>query len=105
MNPTKPLTLKASLLAALGCAALLSGCVYPARTVVVAGPPPPPQAEYIPAPPGPGYYWVHGHYAWRGGRYVWISGRYVARREGAVWVEGRYESRPEGYVWVEGSWR
>jgi hypothetical protein len=101
----KPLHLKPALLALLA-AALLSGCVaYPARTVVVVGPPPPPQTEYVPASPGPGYYWVRGHWILRGGRYEWVSGHYVARRQGAVWVEGRYENRPGGYVWVEGYWR
>jgi len=98
------LTSTARFLPLLAGVAILAGCAYPTRTVVVAGPPPPP-AEYIPASPGPGYYWVRGHYAWREGRYVWIGGHYVARRANGVWVEGHYENRPGGYVWVEGYWR
>ena len=101
----KPLSSFARFLPLLAGAVLISGCVYPARTVVVAGPPPPPPGEYIPASPGPGYVWIHGHYLWRNGQYVWAPGHYAVRRGGAVWVEGRYENRPEGYVWVEGHWR
>jgi WXXGXW repeat (2 copies) len=90
----------------LGCVALLSGCVFPARSTVVVGPPPAAIVEVVPASPGPGYYWVRGHWGYSPeGRYVWIHGHYVARRPGSVWVEGRYENRNGGYVWVEGYWR
>lgn len=99
MNP------KLSLPVLLALAALAGGCVYPARARVVYAAPPAAQAEVIPAAPGPGYYWVRGHWAWRDGRYVWIRGHYIAQRAGGVWVEGHYQNGAGGYFWVEGHWR
>src|SRR5579862_8729437 len=38
---------------------------------------PAPRVEVIPAPPGAGYNWVPGHWAWRGAAWVWIPGHHV----------------------------
>jgi hypothetical protein len=97
---------KALISTGLLLAGFLGGCAYPANpppTVVVA-PPPPPMAEVIPGSPGPGYYWVRGHWAWRYGRYVWVRGHWIARA-GHAWVEGHYENRGGSYIWIEGQWR
>jgi hypothetical protein len=100
MNPTKRLALLA-----LASAGLLAGCAYPTTATVVVGPPPPPQVEVIPVSPGPGFYWIRGHWAWRYGRYVWVRGHWERRHPGTVWVEGHYENRGGSYVWIEGFWR
>lgn len=86
-------------------AGLFAGCASPGPTYVVASAPPAAVAEVIPASPGPGWYWVRGHYAWRAGRYVWVLGHYIRTRPGAVWVEGRYENRGGSYFWIDGYWR
>ena len=74
----------------------------PPTTVVVAPPPqggqvvivtapPPPRREVAYAPPGPGFIWINGYWAWRGGRYVWIAGRYERPPHGhRQWVEPRW---------------
>ena len=66
----------------LACTLLaLAGCIVAEPPPVVQQPPPSPPArvEVAPAPPGPGYVWVPGHWAWRGPRrgYVWVAGYYV----------------------------
>ena len=100
-RPTQPL----SLLLAAGLALSAAGCVYPARTVYY-GPPPPPHAEVVGVAPGPGYVWIHGRWAWRGGNYVWVVGHWTARPGYAsVWVDGRWENRGGNYVFVDGYWR
>ncbi|WP_214096452.1 YXWGXW repeat-containing protein [Candidatus Methylacidithermus pantelleriae] len=73
--------------------------------VVVATPPPPPPVVVVrPAPPGPGWVWVPGHWVWRG-RWVWKHGHWVRRPwPGAVWVPGHWARRPGGWVWVPGHW-
>src|SRR5206468_3756049 len=53
----------------LACTLLaLAGCIVAEPPPVVQQPPPSPPArvEVAPAPPGPGYVWVPGHWAWRG---------------------------------------
>jgi hypothetical protein len=94
---------KLLLIASIVCL-MSTGCVYPARTVVV-GPPPQAMAEVIPPSPGPDFYWVRGHWIYRYGRYDWVPGHYVRAYAGRAWVEGHYEVRGGTYVWVEGFWR
>ncbi|HEY3755477.1 MAG TPA: hypothetical protein VGL42_04955 [Opitutaceae bacterium] len=90
-------------LAALSIA-LLAGCATEPAPYVVAGPPVA-QTEVVPVSPGPGWFWVGGHYAWRYGRYVWIGGHWARRgHPGAVWIQGHYENRGGTYVWIEGNW-
>jgi len=88
-------------------ALLLAGCVeYPRRAVVVYGAPPPVREEVVGVAPGPGYFWVRGHWAWREGRYVWIGGHWsAAPRPGVVWIDGHWDNRGGNYVYVEGYWR
>lgn len=79
------------------------------------------RVEVIPAPPRPHWFWVPGHWAWRGG-WVWVPGHYVRRgrpmpaplvevvpvrpspRYG--WVRGHWEWRDRrgDWVWVRGHW-
>ena len=46
--------------------------------VVREGPPPPLVESYGPAPAGPGWFWIGGHWARHHGRWIWIGGRWVA---------------------------
>ena len=74
--------------------------------VVVGVAPPVPAAETVPPPPGPGYVWQPGYWAWNGAQYVWVPGTYVvAPYPGAVWVGGRWVHDGSGWVWVGGRWR
>jgi hypothetical protein len=77
------------------------------REVMIPHAPPPPRRERMPArPPGPGYVWVSGYWAWHDGRHFWVSGHYERPpRERAVWVEPRWERRGGGYIFIEGVWR
>lgn len=68
-------------------------------------PPPPPRRIHKIAKPGPQYFWVSGHYVWRGGRYVWVKGHWKKKRPGYVWVQGHWAKRGGYYVWIEGHWR
>lgn len=73
--------------------------------VVVVAAPPPPRREVVYAPPGPGFIWVNGYWAWRGGRYVWIAGRYERPPHGHHrWQEPRWERRGGNYIFIEGRW-
>jgi YXWGXW repeat-containing protein len=96
-----PLLLTAAIMLSMA-----GGCVvYPGRAYVY-GSPPPPRVEVIGMAPGPGYFWVRGHWAWRGGNYVWIGGHWSLRPgPGAAWIDGRWENRGGNYVYVEGYWR
>src|SRR6266436_5088502 len=60
---------------ALGCGVSIAAAQ---RTVIVErGVMPAPRVEVIPAPPGAGYNWVPGHWAWRGAAWVWIPGHHI----------------------------
>src|SRR5262245_55201508 len=63
-----------------GAAALVLVCgitVASAQAVgIERGVMPPPRVEVIPPVPGPGYNWVPGHWAWRGG-WVWVPGHHI----------------------------
>jgi WXXGXW repeat (2 copies) len=81
---------------------------------------PAPRVEVIPAPPGAGYNWVPGHWAWQGG-WVWIPGHHirgvvpampaelvevVPARPGAeyYWVKGHHVWEGNRWVWHRGVW-
>jgi WXXGXW repeat (2 copies) len=119
MNITSRYFLKSA-----GAAALALACgitVAAAQPVVIErGVMPPPRVEVIPAIPGPGYNWVPGHWAWRGG-WVWVPGHHirgvvpampaevvevVPARPGAefYWVKGHHVWERGGWVWHRGVW-
>ncbi len=69
--------------------------------------PPPPVREVVVACPGPNYFWIGGHWAWRyhPGRYYWVPGRWAVRRPGHLWVDGRWYHRHDGWRYREGNWQ
>jgi hypothetical protein len=71
--------------------------------VVIQGRPPQERIEVIPLSPGPGYFWIRGHWAWRHEHWEWISGRYERPAQpGGVWIAGQWVARGNGWVWIEG---
>lgn len=68
--------------------------------------PPPLRVEHCGPPPGPGFLWVDGYWAWRGRAYAWAPG-YWSRvpRYRSAWVPGRWVWTPRGYFWQRGYWR
>lgn len=90
--------------AANGCVVRTRGHVQvaPVAVVEVEEEPPPPQPERVIIRPG--FVWIEGRYAYRGGRYVWVGGRYERERRGHRWHPGRWERRGRRHVWIEGRW-
>ena len=109
------------------CAAVLVlGCgagIAAAQPVVIVerGVMPAPRVEVIPAPPGAGYNWVPGHWAWRGHEWEWIRGHHIrgvveARPAEIVevvtarpspqhyWVKGHHVFEGGHWVWRPGVW-
>jgi len=104
---------------AVGCG-LGIAAAQPA-VIVERGVMPAPRVEIIPAPPGAGYNWVPGHWAWRGRGWVWIVGHHV---RGVVapmpaevvevvsvrpspahyWVRGHHVYEGGRWVWRPGVW-
>jgi hypothetical protein len=87
-------------------AALVAGvmaCAGSTRTVVRYREPPPARDEVITYRPG--YFWVHGRWAYDRGRWGWRGGYYEPERRGQVWTDGHWERRGGDYVWVDGGWR
>jgi len=112
-------------LARAACAAaLLVGLgagMASAQTVVVEKAMPAPIVEVVPAAPGPGYNWVPGHWAWRGGGWFWVKGHHIhgvvaampepivevvpARPSPAhVWIKGHHVFEGGRWVWHPGIW-
>lgn len=88
-------TLRRSLGAvALGCAALLGGCVVapvdPGYSYTTYGAPPPARYEVVPVAPSAAYVWTPGIWLWGGSRYDWRPGYWGPRGHG--WGPG-----PRGY--------
>jgi WXXGXW repeat (2 copies) len=102
---------------AAGCSISIAAAqpVVIERTVM-----PPPRVEVVPAAPGPGFNWVPGHWAWRGG-WVWVPGHHirgvvaampaevvevVPARPGAefYWVKGHHVFEGNRWVWHKGVW-
>ena len=92
-----------------------------AQPVVVERAMPAPRVEVIPVPPGAGYNWVPGHWAWRGVEWVWIPGHHVrgvvpvmpaeivevvpARPSPAhVWIKGHHVFEGGRWEWRPGVW-
>jgi hypothetical protein len=110
--------------ATLMAGVLLTGLgagVADAQPVIVERPMPAPIIEVVPPVPHPGWSWVPGHYAWRGGAWFWVRGHYIA---GVVvpmpelivetpppspgpawfWVRGHYVWEGHGWAWHRGRW-
>ena len=88
--------------AASGCVVRTRGTVHVAAPLVVVDAPPPPRPVVVEARPG--FIWIEGRHAYRGGRYVWMDGRWEVDRAGHRWVQGRWERRGHGHIWVDGRW-
>lgn len=70
-------------------------------------PPPADQKDVVPPPPGPHALWwfIPGHWAWRG-QWVWVTGNWRPRpSSGDVWLKGKWEKQGDIYVWQKGRWR
>ncbi len=68
--------------------------------------PPPPRFERYGVAPGPGYVWVTGRWAYRGGGYAWAPGYWSRPPRGRrAWEEGRWEHRGNRYYYRDGRWR
>lgn len=101
------------LLAALGAALLLGGCVVrgtigvPAPGIYVGAvsvPPPAPPVEVIGVAPQPGWVWMGGYWNWVGGRHVWIGGHWTEGRPGYRWVPHAWVREGGGWRMHEGHW-
>ncbi len=96
------------ILAAAFFAAFVSACVPPPPpgAVFVRVAPPRARVEVIGVAPGPGYVWIAGYHAWRGGAYVWVPGRWERPPEPRYhrWVPGHWREHRNGWYWVEGHW-
>ena len=73
--------------------------------VVVSNAPPPPRYEYIPAAPGPGYFWVRGYWNWDGLRWGWVPGYWEYQVPGHIYVEPTYVMVGGRWEFRRGYWR
>ncbi len=89
--------------AASACVVRGSARVAPVAVIEVEEEPPPPRQERYEARPG--FVYIQGRWAHRGGRYVWVDGRYERERRGRGFVQGHWERRGRRHVWIEGHWR
>jgi len=87
----------------------LGGCVAvppPANVEYVREGPPPPRAEVVVVRPGPGFFWIRGHWRWYANAYDWVPGRWEHVPPGyRAWHEGHWRHDRNGWFWVEGRWR
>jgi hypothetical protein len=103
---------------AAGCGV---GIATAAEIIIERGAMPAARVEVIPAPPGAGYNWVPGHWAWRGAHWEWIPGHHIlgvvpARpaevvevipvrpSPGHLWVKGHHVFEGGAWVWRPGVW-
>ncbi len=71
--------------------------------IVIRSRPPQEMVERVPMSPGPGYFWIRGHWAWRHDNWDWINGRWDrAAQASQEWVPGQWMERNGGWVWREG---
>jgi hypothetical protein len=74
-------------------------------TVATAATPPPAPREELPGPPpGEGYVWISGYWAYENGRYEWVPGHYEAPRAGYRWVPYRWVQENGRWRMDEGHW-
>ena len=93
------------------CIVVPVGCRYGGREVdaydddeVVTVAPPQPQGEMVIASPGPGYFWIGGHWGWFGGRHAWMGGRWEAHRPGWRWSPFAWMRHRHGWRAAPGRW-
>lgn len=102
---------------AVATGSLLSGCIMvptgryydgrapqPEDDEVVGVAPPAPQVEVVVAAPGPGFFWIAGHWAWIGGRHAWIGGRWEGYRPGWRWLPFAWVPFRHGWRRNPGRW-
>ena len=93
------------LIAALLGATAVAPAVGQIGIVIGRNPPPPIRYERRPPIPAPGYVWVDGFWAWRGGRYVWVPGHWDRPPyAGAYWSHPHYDRYEDGWHYHEGHW-
>jgi hypothetical protein len=118
--PIQSLFLAAGLLLSAGCTVerpvAVGPQVAPADGPYVGQPTQPPpanQKDVVPAPPGslPQWWFIPGHWAWRG-QWVWVPGHWRTRpHSGDVWLPGKWVQQTNSaqqtnvYVWQKGRWR
>jgi WXXGXW repeat (2 copies) len=105
-----------ALVVALAATTAVSGCVvwpggyhghrgYGGRGgVVVSVAPPLPQVDVRVRIPGPGHFWIGGHWGWLGSRHAWVDGRWEAERQGQRWVPHQWMRDNQGWYEVPGHW-
>jgi hypothetical protein len=85
------------------------GSVLSPNTMIEAPTMPPPLwVQPTPRPPGPGFVYVDGNWAWNGGAWVWVPGAWVQPPPGprVRWSPGHWDRRGRrGSRWVGGRWR
>lgn len=122
-NDEKPDRARVRLGLAVIMGALLSGCIMvpvgrrqvarrPERDddgddddEVVEVAPPAPQVDVVIAAPGPGYFWIGGHWGWIGRRHAWIGGRWEAHRPSWLWVPFAWTRHRHGWRARPGRWQ
>jgi hypothetical protein len=112
--PAQSLLLAAGLLLLAGCEVERPVAVAPQVAPADGGyvgkptqPPPANQKDVVPVCPGPQplWYFIPGHWAWRG-QWVWVAGHWRTRpHPGDIWIPGKWAQRGEVYVWQKGHWR
>jgi hypothetical protein len=77
-----------------------------AGPIAVAIPAPPPlRHEVVPRRPGPGTFWIEGHWRWERGTHVWVAGRWERERRQERWVPSEWKLlQGSGWTFVEGHW-
>jgi len=84
---------------------LAAGLASASEVVIRVAPPMPVHVGVVGVAPGPGFVWMEGYHAWRGGAYAWVPGRWVRPpRPAAVWIPPHYNRVPGGWVFVRGHW-
>jgi WXXGXW repeat (2 copies) len=72
---------------------------------VVSVAPPAHQVEVIVQAPGPGHFWIAGHWVWHLGRHLWIGGRWEAHRPGYHWTPHSWSRHSNGWRSNHGHWQ
>lgn len=118
IHPEQPVRRRLGLALALAGASALSACIMVpvGRTQgsrsydddeegeIVGVAPPAPQVDVVIAAPGPGYFWIGGHWGWLGGRHVWHGGRWQAHRPGWRWAPYAWHRHSRGWRGRGGRW-
>jgi len=69
------------------------------------GPSSPSAAEAVPAPPGPDFVWVPGHWTWHQGVQAWVPGAWLLPpRPGYGWQPGHWMAHGTEQIWLDGYW-